>query len=337
MNPPSPTINFQTSRPLVAPTPMPVMPSNTANAAQMAASRVIPVVPTPPPDMSFAPPAPPQILQYLSITISGGKQQRIELPGNYLYFDSVTQDSGLQYSGGVDLTTDQSQLIVPLTDVRIGYRYATPFKWINLNNRNLTINVTINFWIGVGDVIDNRDLISQPTGISNFCSGTVARPNNVIAYAANQAVNSNPGAITAADFITGSVNAGTMLMITGARMSKNSATTANASFRCYIQSSGVGTPSGVNDQAAWPFLFANYGAAGGVTLQKQFIDFPTFVTGGAGSNAAVCEIMGLAIPIKLGSTLSKFFFQLTAQAAYVPVANELFALEFWVTDVGLPI
>ncbi len=51
------------------------------------------------------------------------------------------------------------------------------------------------------------------------------------------------------------------------------------------------------------------------------------MTGGAGSDAAVCEIDGISVDFMAGVGTTSIFGQVVAKAAYVPLALQVFGID----------
>jgi hypothetical protein len=150
---------------------------------------------------------------------------------------------------------------------------------------------------------------------SNTASFT--RPGDTTAYAAGDVVGpvTSPANLT---FTLGQLGGGGNTTIRYAQVVKGSATVTVATFNLWLFTAN---PTPIADNSPWTYLIANMDS----TLGVMPIEAPK--TGGTGSTAALGTVTlfdGLYIPVSLSS--STIYGVLTAGAAYVPLANETFAV-----------
>jgi hypothetical protein len=314
--PPPPTFSFGSSQPLpVAGAGFPVVPSNTANAAAMALSRSIPAAPLPP--YVAAPIAPQQNLQYVTYKIPAQGTIHIQVSGNYFYIDTITTTNPpltlLELANGpLYLKTSSSSILTPINSYQIGVKYPGDFEWVEISNPTITRAVTIQLWIGNGYVEDNRVRVVQIAEVGVVSTSTITRPNNATAYAANQVVGTAVASyLTFTNLCRDSLSVTT---ITKAVILNNSNVTVNADFTLYLSQAFV--TAATVDQTIWPMIYADFLVSSGI------INFPTFVSGGAGSTAAICEIDGLNVPIQSSASSPTIYGVLVANKAYIPTALE---------------
>ena len=148
-------------------------------------------------------------------------------------------------------------------------------------------------------------------------SASFTRPNNTTAYAAGQLVanNTTPGLVVPLSFTTGNSFPIGQFRLTRARLSKSGVVAANANFRVHLYET-VPTPAN-GDGGAWSTDQAAHWLGNiDVTSMLAFTDG----CAGTGSAASGSEFL---VRMSAGKTLSAL---LMAQAAYTPVANEVFTL-----------
>lgn len=143
------------------------------------------------------------------------------------------------------------------------------------------------------------------------------RPANTTAYAAEDAVNDNTSTPHIMEFVTTDTTGqhGQDVIFKTLRVTKDSNTTTNASFRLYLTKE---TQTIAEDNTAQTLLYANR------SNRIGYIDF-TFTTGGTGSNCAEAVVTDVNIPHRLLS--AKVYGYLVAKAAYTPASGEKFDFE----------
>lgn len=257
-------------------------------------------------------------LSFFTVSIPPSTAYPLAVAGDFLFVDTIT------FAANVNPTYPQTVLTIkPDTSGQVELRrqqskfnFPVQFTTLLLTNPNAdTITLTVYIGFGQFDVqsIFNPTQVVRP-GFWSAVS-TLQRPANVIAYAANQSVND---AVTAnRRFGAGSLsNPNLYSKITKASIFKSTNTTANANFRLWLYKADI---AAIADQAAQTVLFANAADLVGV------INFPSFVTSGAGSGA-VCDVAGLSIQV-LTATPGYIYGQLEALAAYAPGNAESFSIQ----------
>lgn len=147
---------------------------------------------------------------------------------------------------------------------------------------------------------------------------TITRPSDTTTYAAEDSVNATGGATSCITFTVADgfdITTGMSLQIKTARLTTNSNTTTNASFRLIIYDQSV---SGFADNSPFPMLWANRAKKIG------YIDF-TLATGGSGSDAAEAIVTDVNLSVRTEAT--NIFGILVAKAAYVPTSAQVFYIE----------
>lgn len=144
---------------------------------------------------------------------------------------------------------------------------------------------------------------------------SITRPADVIAYDANDALSNSTTAPAVLTFANAARVSGLGGYITKARMTMNSAVVTNAVFRLWLFTVA---PTPVNDNAAFPLLWANRASRLG------YIDF-TLATEGTGSDSAEYNATGLKIPYLCAAT--SLYGLIEVKAAYTPISAGVFQLE----------
>ena len=134
----------------------------------------------------------------------------------------------------------------------------------------------------------------MPVGLNyNEVSATFARPNDSIAYTAKDVVSNStsaPAVMTFTDI--GRVNGGSGNIIK-ARLFIDSATAMlGAAFRLHLYHTA---PTAVNDNAAFPLLYANRDKRVG------YLDLPATATEGAGSDSSAAIWVDMPVGFKCAS------------------------------------
>lgn len=267
----------------------------------------------------------------------------ISVEGDYIFLQNSDRPLA-QSVGEVDspfplLTAKDSNSNVVLIDrPGKGYILPQPFNSIAITYTPGTLppaaatqTLTVQVYVGYGRVQDDSGLrIAAGLGVASQ-NLVVTRPNNVTPYAAGQFVADG------ANFIIQRVTRqpGSSAIITRAKLHKSAINAVNANFSAWLFFALANTNFTNTDQL--PFIF-NATAAG---LVVGRIDFPQFVTGGAGSTHSVCDVAGISIPVSTDATQStipganafaspgSLYVALVANAAYVPTANEIFTLSLF--------
>lgn len=153
---------------------------------------------------------------------------------------------------------------------------------------------------------------------STVCiSDIFTRPADTTAYAVDDVVSNSATATTPLTFTNAARTVNGTGYIVSARMSKSTATVANASFRLWLYRDLPTTPP--VDNSPFALLFANR------AVRMGFIDF-TLSTAGAGSNSASDFKVGLNIPF-FAINGRNLYGVLVARGAYTPANGEQFFVE----------
>ena len=151
-------------------------------------------------------------------------------------------------------------------------------------------------------------------------SATFTRPNDTTTYAAFDSISNSTSSPTAMTFAASARAAGGSGLILSARHIKNSATTANATFRLHLYRDTI---AAVNDNAQYPLLWANRANRIG------HIDF-SHTTMGTGSDSSSSLVTYVGLPfIAAGTAL---YGRLIALAAYTPAAQEQHFIELQIAQ-----
>lgn len=254
----------------------------------------------------------------IRIVVTAGTGYTIGMAGDYVYVESALFGGAGNLDGNPIRAVDNRGNEVYLSRVRSAYVFSKPYNRLQIFNDG-SVDADLVLYVGYGRVqVDTQDSVNLPSTL--FATGSIIRPNNVTAYAANQLV-SNTAGDTFTVFLGGDspFERGILNSLT---IEKSSATIANTHFRLEIYSAD---PGGLADQSQAPFLYTSkdnyYGA----------VDIPAFETGGAGSDASWATVSGFSIPM-IFDAAGFFFIRLVALEAYVPAANEEFFIRFGYGD-----
>jgi len=149
-------------------------------------------------------------------------------------------------------------------------------------------------------------------------TNSFTRPSDTTAYAAEDAVNATGGVVTPLTFAVQDsipINNGSSYLIKTARLTTNSTTTTNASFRLMLYDS---VPTAYADNSPQPLVF------GDKAKRLGYIDF-TLVTGGSGSDCAEAVVTDVNLAVRMQGSV--VYGILIAKAAYVPTSAQQFYLE----------
>ena len=257
------------------------------------------------------PPLPASIgyksLQKIQLSLAGNTQQTVQVSGNFIYVLSITGNST---STPVTLQPI-GNAAVPIYNNTTILRWDSDFTQLIVNNPAAS-TLSLTLIIGYGDYKDYSALtFSAPVNFNSV--GSITRPNNVVAYAANQYVGDGVNSITLTNCARPN---GTGVLFNRLILSKNSATTANADFTALIYSPDQSSTSPA-DQSTYVV---------NSLIPRAIVRFPSFVTGGAGSSYAYCDLNDLGLYAGTATLYGSYYVNLVANAAYVPTANEVFTL-----------
>lgn len=227
----------------------------------------------------------PRTLLYQKIIVAANSTLPVVASGNYVYVEAVVYDTFASYNFGYAATAptikpDTSQATVSVTEASREIGFAVPFTKLQITNPNLFGAVVLTLWIGYGSV--RRDTLRS---VKDFAVGGLFTN---IAYAANKTVGAGPLVYPE---VCSPINQ--RARIKKATMAiDGSAVTTNADFTLWLTPE---VPLASTNNSTFQ-LSQNFPNGFGYTLPTQ-IRFPSFVTGGAGSNGAICELSGLDIEV----------------------------------------
>lgn len=265
-------------------------------------------------------------LNFFNLILAPGVPQRLPIAGDYLYVQQSTV--ALMAADGVGstvlvLATDDKGNTIVLDLVGKGWVFPVAFEFVSITS---TVAATVTIIAGFGRV-QNDAAVRYTVGLGDTAVAFFNRPANVTPYAANQNVSDGATVIEFPRMARYPNGAG---IVTKARIVKNSTTVLNANFTLFLQQASPGVKA---DQSAYALLGADQNFGSGV------INFPNFVTGGAGSDSALCEVAGISVPFKCSTASApqppnlggggSLFGLLVANAAYVPGNGEGFRIELF--------
>lgn len=265
-------------------------------------------------------------LNSFTLVLAAGVPQRLAIAGDYIYVQQAS--TALMSADGVGSTVqiiavdDKGNTII-LDLVGKGWIFPVAFEYISLQS---TVGTIVTVIAGFGRV-QNDASVRYTVGLGDTAVQTFARPANATPYAANQIVSDG---VTILEFPRMARFPNGTGIITKARVVKNSTTVLNANFTLFLQQASPGVKA---DQSAYAMLGADQNFGSGV------INFPSFVSGGAGSDSALCEVAGISVPFKCSAASAlqapnlggggSLFGLLVANAAYVPGNGENFRIELF--------
>ena len=152
------------------------------------------------------------------------------------------------------------------------------------------------------------------TSIKNVVlTASFTRPANTTPYTAEDAVNDGANNLTFTP--STDIQDGQSLIVKSVRLTTNSTTTTNGSFRLYLTDT---TQAAIADNAQQTLLYTNK------AVRVGYADL-SLSTGGTGSDCAEAFVADVNVPFKSVST--DFYGYLVAKAAYVPASEQQFYIE----------
>lgn len=261
---------------------------------------------------------PPRTLLFQKIIVPAGATIPAVIRGNYVYVESVVYDTFTTYNIGFSSTAptikpDTGQATAQLLEPQREIQFPVAFNNLQIANPNPNFAVVVSLWIGFGQI--RRDTSRR---MKDYGTGVILSNH---AYAANRVIGSNPLVFQE---ITSSSNQ-------RARIKKAS---------CIIDMLGAPVVTSGADISLWlhnrpmsasvddsNFQLSQSFTGGVAFTPPTQIRFPLFVTGGAGSDAAICEIADIDIEIASAyreTYGTEYFFSMFGlvvnNAAYTPGA-----------------
>jgi hypothetical protein len=189
------------------------------------------------------------------------------------------------------------------------------------------VSLTVSLAVGFG----NYSLPDSQRVSPFFHERIITRPANVTPYAANQYVGAMPDGAGKYVLFSNVFRLGSRYSrLTRAMIRKTSATVTNAQFSLWLfQSPGQITAAGTDQTTFAP-------SANDDPVMGR-VQFPLFMTGGAGSAVAFCDVAGLDIHLRqlAGSPFELGLYGvLVADAAYVPASGESLTVSLWGDQLG---
>lgn len=261
-------------------------------------------------------------LQYATISVPANGVLTVQIPGDFVFVETVTPASGDTNYVQLTVRPDSGNPTVRLPLAGCGVRFPQAFASLYLVNTNAQA-MALSLYVGFGDVNVALGTFLSPiyttTNTLTIESSEITRPNNVTPYAAGQVVGSSP----AVDFLFqfAVLTAGQSFRLRQLSLYKSGATVANAVFRAYlIPNAGPA----VADQVAFPVTYPSAGHWYNSNVAYTAIDFP-FMASEGGGGGAQCTVQ-VDSPFNTYSPYTGFSIRLVAQAAYVPAALEKFLI-----------
>lgn len=215
------------------------------------------------------------------------------------------------------LVTDTGRSVLvtyPFSEFRLG-----AFKRLTIENVSLTQPIEVKIFAGYGSYrVDRGSAASVVVGDMAPFVVEKTRPNNATQYAQGDQVMASAFQFSNVGRIYGGAG-----FIRKARLLKSGGTTLDAAFRLFLFAAN---PAVVADNAAYPIPYSASWAGSAGSL-AGVIDFPLMVTGGA-AGAAVVDV-ACDVPFVVDPASRDLWAVLVADAAYVPAAQEKFAVFLW--------
>jgi hypothetical protein len=270
---------------------------------------------------------PPRTLLFQKIIVPAGATIPAVIRGNYVYVESVVYDTYATYNIGYASTAptikpDTGQATVQLLEPRREIQFPVAFNNLQIANPNPNFAVVVSLWIGFGQIRRDTSRRMKDYGVGVILSNH--------AYAANRVIGSNPLVFQE---VTSSSNqrarikkASCVIDMAGAGV-----VTAGADISLWLHNRAM--PAAVDDSV---FQLSQNFTGGVAYTHPTQIRFPSFVTGGAGSDAAICDIADIDIEIASAYKESygiEYFFSMFGlvvnNTAYTPGASG--AVRFYLT------
>lgn len=231
---------------------------------------------------------PPRTLLFQKIIVPAGATIPAVIRGNYVYVESVVYDTFVIGNTGYSFTTptikpDTGQATVQLLEPQREILFPVAFNNLQISNPNPSIPVVISLWIGFGQIRRDTSRRMKEAGAGVILSNHV--------YAANRVIGTNP--IVIQEFGSSSnqrarIKRATCVIL----MTAGAVTTTGADFSLWLHNRA--NPAAVDDSV---FQIGQNFTGGVLYTAPTQIRFPSFVTGGAGSDAAICDIADIDIEV----------------------------------------
>ena len=246
--------------------------------------------------------------------------QVIPVEGDFVYIENVVPVNAAGASINLlpfSVKPDSS----PAVSVNYAHhtlRWANPFTSLLIESAGGSTPFTLTIVVGFGFYAENRPLKKDIFSANR----TITRLNNATPYAANQVVAKCPDGINNYCEFQNIFKFGSRYSrLTRARIIKSTANLVNANFRLHLFSANSAPVNGV-DQLPFQVVYSNADCLLGV------INFPLFITGGAGSDAATCDLDGLDLVLTSpAGGYTSIRAQLECLAAYTPGALETIRID----------
>jgi hypothetical protein len=265
-------------------------------------------------------------------SLPAGGATTINAAGDFLFIRSLSAASFATVGTGSALLAlrikpDNSPALI-LDRPGQYYRFPRSFSSVEISNPAGNLSLAVEIFFGFGNYEEPREHRVAPF----FAERTITRPANTTAYAANQYVGTMPdlggkGMVFQNVFRVGS----RLSRITRAMIRKGSAQLGNAAFSLWLFQTVTSPFAAGTDQTTFAMTTANDNPAMGR------ISFPSFATGGAGSDMAICDLAGIDVPLRQldgNSGETSIFGILVADAAYVPTSGEYLTISLWGEQLG---
>lgn len=253
-------------------------------------------------------------LFFQRVLVKAGSIFPVVIAGNYLYVEGIAfaTTALYQFNNADNFLTvkpDQASAKARLISPKRAITFAASFASLQFENTS-GVDAVVSCWIGSGDIRADYDGYR----VNAAQSLSVPAAGGGVAYAAGQVV---AGSFYFSGACSKYTQRATLQKLT---VIKTDPSTANANFTLWLFGSYTG--GGLNNKTAFTL------GANGFTDYIGSVGLPAFVTGGAGSVMATCDVSGIDMPLYSsatdtnGYTAGTIYAVLVANAAYVQVASE---------------
>lgn len=241
----------------------------------------------------------------------------VNVAGDYFFLLNAVNSNGESLNASEVAIKDNNGNVMPLDQIQKGYYFGRRFEYIQILNAG-GLPLTIQYYVGVGR-IEQQSSDMRVSPIADWVAASFQRPNDVLAYAANQILSTTAAGDPLVFTPIGSYTGNGGQIVKAKLRINNTLTVANSNFTLWLFNAD---PGNFADKATFAPASVDIDALQGI------INFPAQVTGGAGSTATVCTVDAVQIRYRT-LTNRTLWGLLVAQAAYVPAANSNIRVELY--------
>jgi hypothetical protein len=292
------------------------MPTNAQSQSASAALGTLPGVTA---DV-MASPTSSEVFGLVTVTIPANQTIPVAVPGDFFLVDSCTGMATVMAAPAafLQIAPDQRPFI-PIRALGQSVKLMNPFKGLQLANLTAAA-IVVTLYVGFAETHyeDNpfTPRIVAPLSLGSGLLLHLVRPVNTTPYAQGQVVG---GATTANNTLfLDPRTPGNSVNIRKVIIWKSSPTLLNASFRLWFFTGQIAPYA---DAAPFPLN------PGNCSFCIGWVDIPSFIVEDATSSAAIALISDFNLVGATNIVNGSLYLVLTAEAAYVPIASEIFAIQ----------